>query len=287
MCIDFRDLNKTCPKNFYPSPRIDQLVHSTPRCELLSMMDASQGYHQIMLAPEDHKRVNFITSKYALYYVAIPFGLENAGATYQRFVDKILRPKLSRNIEVYVDDMLEKSKEARNHVDYLEETFAVLRKYRLKLNPGKCTFRSRISNGSKSVNKRLKSSKLPLLVKLIPEDTLYFYKSSTSQAVSSVLTDPPLQKEGDDMEFLIKFDFKASNNEAEYKALVSREYEAKEESMAQYVQKIEELKTKFKSFQLQQIPREEIVKADSLSKLASALEDCKTRRITVQYLPQP
>ncbi|KAL0298209.1 UNVERIFIED_CONTAM: Retrovirus-related Pol polyprotein from transposon opus [Sesamum angustifolium] len=63
-----------------------------------------------------------------------------AGATYQRLVDKILGPQLGRNMEVYVDDMLIKSEETRNHVEDLEETFAVLRKFKLKLNPGKCTF---------------------------------------------------------------------------------------------------------------------------------------------------
>ncbi|KAL0462935.1 UNVERIFIED_CONTAM: hypothetical protein Slati_0181100 [Sesamum latifolium] len=116
------------------------------------------------------------------------------------------------------------------------------------------------------------------------------------------------------MEFAVKFEFKASNNEAEYEALVlgmrmaqdagtshllaysdfqlivkqvNGEYEAKKESMVQYLHQVEELKTKFKSFQLHQIPREENIKAGSLSKLASALEDCKTRRITVQHLPQP
>ncbi|KAL0446142.1 UNVERIFIED_CONTAM: Pro-Pol polyprotein [Sesamum latifolium] len=139
MCIDFRDLNKACPKNFYPLPMIDQLVDSTSECELLSMMDASQGYHQIMLAPEDHKRVSFITLDDTFCYVAIPFRLKNAGATYQKLVDKIFRPQLGRNVEIYVDDMLGKSKEARNHVD-LEETFAILRKYRLELNPRKCAF---------------------------------------------------------------------------------------------------------------------------------------------------
>ncbi|KAL0456349.1 UNVERIFIED_CONTAM: hypothetical protein Slati_0974100 [Sesamum latifolium] len=141
---------------------------------------------------------------------------------------------------------------------------------------------------------------------------LHLDGSSTTQESGAgvVLTIP----QGDDMEFAIKFEFKASNNEAEYEALVlgmrmaqdagashllaysdfqlivkqvSGEYEAKEESMVQYLQQIEKLKTKFKSFQLQQISREENVKADSLSKLASALEDCKTRRITVQHLPQP
>ncbi|KAL0440598.1 UNVERIFIED_CONTAM: hypothetical protein Slati_2542800 [Sesamum latifolium] len=65
MCIDFKDLNKASPKDFYPLPRIDQLVHSTSGCELLSMMDASQGYHQIMLAPEDRKRLKLNPSKCA------------------------------------------------------------------------------------------------------------------------------------------------------------------------------------------------------------------------------
>ncbi|KAL0446083.1 UNVERIFIED_CONTAM: hypothetical protein Slati_1736200 [Sesamum latifolium] len=112
MCIDFQDLNKACPKDYYPLPRIDQLVDSTSECELLSMMDASHGYHQIMRAPEDHKRVSFITSDNIFCYVAMPFGPKNVGATYQRLLDKIFRPQLGRNIEVYMDDMLVKSKEA-------------------------------------------------------------------------------------------------------------------------------------------------------------------------------
>lgn len=62
MCIDFRDLNKACPKDHYPLPIIDQLVDSTAGCAPLSMMDASQGYHQILLHPEDRPDVSFITS---------------------------------------------------------------------------------------------------------------------------------------------------------------------------------------------------------------------------------
>ncbi|KAL0405434.1 UNVERIFIED_CONTAM: Retrovirus-related Pol polyprotein from transposon opus [Sesamum latifolium] len=112
MCIDFRNLNKACPKDFYPLPRIDQLVDSISGCELLSMMDAFQGYHQIMLAPKDRKRVSFITSVGTFCYTAMPFGLKNAGATYQRLVDKIFRNQIGRNMEVYADDMLVKSKKA-------------------------------------------------------------------------------------------------------------------------------------------------------------------------------
>ncbi|KAL0288103.1 UNVERIFIED_CONTAM: Retrovirus-related Pol polyprotein from transposon [Sesamum radiatum] len=126
MCIDFRDINIACPKDFYPLLRIDKLVDSTSGCELLSMVDTSQGYHQIMLAPKDRKKVSFITSEGTFCYVAMPFGLKNAGATYQRLVDKIFRPQIGRNVEVYVDDMLVKSKKAEEHVKDLEETFSVL-----------------------------------------------------------------------------------------------------------------------------------------------------------------
>ncbi|KAL0418994.1 UNVERIFIED_CONTAM: hypothetical protein Sradi_1312900 [Sesamum radiatum] len=111
---------------------------------------------------------------------------------------------------------------------------------------------------------------------------LHVDRSSTAQGNGAgiVITSP----QGEDMEFAIKFNFKASNNEAEYEALVNREYEAKEDSMTQYLQQIEELKTKFQSFQLQKILRKENDKADSLSKLARAVEDCRTQHITVQHL---
>ncbi|KAL0415480.1 UNVERIFIED_CONTAM: Polyprotein P3 [Sesamum latifolium] len=93
-----------------------------------------------MLDPEDRKKVSFITSEGTFCYVAMPFGLKNTGATYQRLVDKIFHPQIGRNVEVYVDDMLVKSKKAEDHTKDLEKTFSVLRKYKLKLNPSKCTF---------------------------------------------------------------------------------------------------------------------------------------------------
>ncbi|KAK4397993.1 hypothetical protein Sango_1274800 [Sesamum angolense] len=93
-----------------------------------------------MLAPKDGKRVSFITSAGIFCYVARPFSLKNAGATYQCLVDKIFRPQFGRNIKVYIDDMLVKSKEAKDHITDPEETFSVLRNYRLKLNPKKYAF---------------------------------------------------------------------------------------------------------------------------------------------------
>ncbi|CAA0805907.1 Unknown protein, partial [Striga hermonthica] len=116
MCIDFRDMNKACPQDLYPLPKIDQFVDSTAGCELLRLMDVLQGYHQIPLAREDRKRVSFVTSRETYCYVVMPFGLKNAGATYQRLVEKIFKKQLGRNMEVYVDDMLVKSKEAMDYV---------------------------------------------------------------------------------------------------------------------------------------------------------------------------
>ncbi|KAL0448536.1 UNVERIFIED_CONTAM: Retrovirus-related Pol polyprotein from transposon opus [Sesamum latifolium] len=93
-----------------------------------------------MLAPEDRKKVSFITSEGTFCYVAMPFGMKNADAMHQRLVDKIFHPQIGKNVGVYVDDMLVKSKKAEEHVKDLEETFSVLRKYKLKLNPAKCAF---------------------------------------------------------------------------------------------------------------------------------------------------
>jgi len=68
------------------------------------------------------------------------FGLKNAGATYQRLMDKVLAPMLGRNVQAYVDDMVVTSQERRRHTADLEELFATIAKYRLKLNPEKCVF---------------------------------------------------------------------------------------------------------------------------------------------------
>ncbi|KAL0413146.1 UNVERIFIED_CONTAM: Retrovirus-related Pol polyprotein from transposon [Sesamum radiatum] len=92
------------------------------------------------VSPEDRKKVSFITSEGTFCYVVMPFGLKNAGTTYHRLVDKIFRPQIGRNMEVYVDDMLVKSRKAEEHVKDLEENFSVLRKYKLKLNPAKYAF---------------------------------------------------------------------------------------------------------------------------------------------------
>lgn len=117
LCIDFKDLNKACSRDSYPLPRIDQLVDSTSGHKLLSFMDAISGYNQILMNPANQE-----------------------GATCQRLINHMFAHQIGRNMEVYVDDMLTKSKRASDHLVNLEETFQVLRKFNMKLNPAKCAF---------------------------------------------------------------------------------------------------------------------------------------------------
>ena len=102
-------------------------------------MDTFSGYNQIKMAEEDQEKTAFITSQ-GLYCYKVSFRLKNAGATYQRLVNKIFSKQIGRNMEVYVDDMLFKSKEEPAHLDDLKETFTTLRQYQMKLNPNKCVF---------------------------------------------------------------------------------------------------------------------------------------------------
>ena len=140
MCMDFIDLNKACPKDSFPLPRIDQLMDSTTGHKLLTFMDAFLGYNQIKMAEEDQEKTAFITSQGLYCCKVMPFGLKNAEATYQRLVNKMFNKQIGRNMEVYVDDILVKSKEELAHLDDLKETFVTLKQYQMKLNLSKCVF---------------------------------------------------------------------------------------------------------------------------------------------------
>ena len=89
---------------------------------------------------EDQEKTAFITSQGLYCYMVMPFGLKNAGATYQRLVNRMFNKQIGRNMEVYVNDMLVKSIEELAHLDDLKETFTSLKQYQMKLNPSKCVF---------------------------------------------------------------------------------------------------------------------------------------------------
>ena len=150
--VDYTSLNKACPKDHFPLPCIDQIVDSTSGCEILSFLDAYSGYHQIAMKESDQLATSVITPYGSYCYVTMPFGLKNAGATYQRcmqqcFTDQVdpldqpdqaERPKST--ITIYVDDIVVKIAQACKLITNLAATFANLRRFNIKLNPEKCVF---------------------------------------------------------------------------------------------------------------------------------------------------
>ena len=131
---------QSLPERQFPLPQIDQLVDSTAGHRLLTFMNTFSSYNQIMMDEDDQKKTSFITSQGLFYYKVMPFGLKNAEATYQRLMNKMFHNQIEQNVELYIDDMLVKTKDKENHLDDLEETFKTLRQYRMKLNPSKCVF---------------------------------------------------------------------------------------------------------------------------------------------------
>ncbi|XP_026383610.1 uncharacterized protein LOC113279117 [Papaver somniferum] len=140
ICIDFSDLNNVFPKDSFPLPGIDQLVESIVGYKAITLMDGYSGYNQIPLAPEDQEHTSFFRPRGLYCYTKIPFGLRNAGATYQRLVEDMFEDKIHNTIEVYMDNMLVKSKVTANHIDDLREIFQTMRKYKMRVNSAKCTF---------------------------------------------------------------------------------------------------------------------------------------------------
>ncbi|XP_073367841.1 uncharacterized protein [Aegilops tauschii subsp. strangulata] len=141
MCIDYTSLKKACPKDPLALPRIDQVIDSTAGYELLSFLDAYNGYHQIRLDPADRLKTAFITLFGTLCYITMTFVLRNAGATFQRCMQKCLLKELGRNTNVYVDDIVVKTEKRITLLEDLKETFANLRRFLIKINLEKCVFR--------------------------------------------------------------------------------------------------------------------------------------------------
>ena len=96
--MDFTDLNKSCPKDSFPLPRIDALIDSTSRYKLLNFIDAFFGYNQILMHYEDCEKTTFIIDPGLYCYKVMPFGLKNAWVTYQQLVNKMFQGQIGRNI---------------------------------------------------------------------------------------------------------------------------------------------------------------------------------------------
>jgi hypothetical protein len=140
VCIDYTNLNKACPKDPYRLLRIDQIVDSTSGYDLLSFIDAYYGFHQIKIARDDRKHTAFVTVDGLYCYIVMPYGLLNAIPTFARAMNIILGDLVRDIVEVYVDDIVVKTRESNSLLENLAQVFDKLRATSTKLNPEKCVF---------------------------------------------------------------------------------------------------------------------------------------------------
>jgi hypothetical protein len=140
MCSDYNSLNKACPKEPYPLPRIDQIVDSTSGCDLLSFLDVYSGFQQIQMSRGDRKHTTFVIVDGLYCYVVMSYGLKNALPTFVRAMSKTFGDLIRDKVEVYVDNIVVKTKRRSTLVEDLSLVFDKLRATRTKLNPDKCVF---------------------------------------------------------------------------------------------------------------------------------------------------
>jgi hypothetical protein len=140
MCVEYTGLNKACPKDSFPLPRIDKIVDSTAGCETLCFLDAYSRYHQTAMCISDQLTTSFVTPFGTYCYKTMPFGLKNAGATFQGCMRHVFRDLIRHIIEDYIDDIMVKLKKTGDLVPNVTEVFAKLRQQGVKLDTEKCVF---------------------------------------------------------------------------------------------------------------------------------------------------
>nr|GEX24553.1 reverse transcriptase domain-containing protein [Tanacetum cinerariifolium] len=170
----------------YPLPEIDWKVESLCGYPFKCFLDAYKGYHQIQLAEADEEKTAFHTGRGVYYYTKMPFGLKNAGATYQRLMDKAFEGQIGQNIEVYVDNLVVKSYTEAEMMRDIEETFHTLRKTLKKcIKKSDFHWTAEAEQAFRQLKQHL--SELPLLVAPKPQEKLIIYLSATYGAISAVL----------------------------------------------------------------------------------------------------
>ncbi|RVW96435.1 Transposon Ty3-G Gag-Pol polyprotein [Vitis vinifera] len=220
VCVDYTNLNNACPNSF-PLPRIEQIVDSTAGQGMLSFLDAFSGYHQIPMALADEEKTAFLMPHGLYCYKVMPFGLKNASATYQRLMTKIFRPLVDRTMEVYIDDIVVKSKTRGDHTHHLQEVFHLLRRYDMKLNPSKCAFGVSVGKflGFMVTQRGIEVSLDQ--IKNFPNDLLETGNRTRRSDGPCKLTEPLARQDPEwdccynlQLEQAIRLGFPASNNEA-------------------------------------------------------------------------
>eukprot|EP00253_Pinus_taeda_P006813 PITA_06813 len=139
ICVDYRDINRACPKDNFPTPFIDQIIDACAGSEMYSFMDGFSGYNQINIAPADQHKTAFICPRGTFAYKKLPFGLKNAGAIFQRAMSYAFHD-IRHIVQPYLDDLPAHSAKRKDHPAHLREIFLRCRHYNIRINPHKCVF---------------------------------------------------------------------------------------------------------------------------------------------------
>jgi hypothetical protein len=105
LCVDFRNLNRVSLKDNYPLPKMDYILQKVVGSQKMSMLDGYSGYNQIMVHPDDQEKTTFTTPWGTFMYAKMPFGLMNAGETFQRAMDIAFAEERDKFIVIYLDDI--------------------------------------------------------------------------------------------------------------------------------------------------------------------------------------
>ncbi|XP_074289290.1 uncharacterized protein LOC141614446 [Silene latifolia] len=299
VCVDFIDLNKAFPKDLFSLPHIDAMVDATAGHEILTFLDAWSGYNHIKMYPGGQEKTAFTSERGIYCYNVMPFGLKNAGSTYQSLVNMMFKEKIGQTMEIYIDNMVVKSKQASQDHQHLADTFSTLRKYQMKLNLTKCTFE--VSSGK-------------FMGYMVTQRGI---EASTEQIRAILQLESP-QKPKDIQRLTGRVEalnrYQATNNEAEYEALilglrlamdlkikylkiccdsklivnhVNDSYETRDSRMMAYLDVAKELTLRFATFNIKQIPRDQNAEADALATLGATFKAREISTIPIVHVLEP
>ncbi|RDX76222.1 hypothetical protein CR513_43808, partial [Mucuna pruriens] len=191
MYVNYSDLNKACPKDSYLLSSNDRLVDGALGFQVFSFLDTYSGYNQIKMYPPYMNKMTFMKYGPTYYYKVMSFSLKNAGGHLPTSNGQGFCQSHGCNLKMYMDNMVVESPNPKEHIKDLEEIFAQVRKYDMRLNLDKCVF------GNNDYEKAFQDFKQflaspPILTRLINDQDLYLYLVVSKHSVSAII----VQEEG-------------------------------------------------------------------------------------------
>ena len=138
LCINYASLNKVTISDRYPLPNINETCSRFWRSKWFTSLDLASAYWQVLVRKRDREKIAFKIRNGQYQFRVMPFGLCNAPATFQRLMNKILKPYIGKFVEVYLDDVIIHSRSKEEHIKHVQTILQKIREANLKLKPSKC-----------------------------------------------------------------------------------------------------------------------------------------------------